>query len=170
MLLDSTPRTRVLGIGFDEDTAIVVDDERFRVIGSGAVYMVDGSGVTHSNIAEAKPGRIAATRPTIGPRQGSRIRNQIGKFMVLVIEMGGKQSFERAFVHVTGAQWWWRELASLRSSRPRLVFTTRLSLLRAKPRLSELGGFARTCLLTAWRGLLTSHRLWRQRSRTQRLH
>jgi cyanophycinase len=45
---------RVLGIGIDEDTAVVVNDDRFEVIGSGAVYVVDGSGVTHSNIAEAK--------------------------------------------------------------------------------------------------------------------
>ena len=44
---------RVLGIGIDEDTAIVVEDEEsFFVLGSGAVYVVDGSGVTHSNIAE----------------------------------------------------------------------------------------------------------------------
>jgi cyanophycinase len=43
---------RVLGIGIDEDTAIVVQGERFRVIGSGAVYLVDATGVTHSNIAE----------------------------------------------------------------------------------------------------------------------
>jgi cyanophycinase len=48
---------RVLGIGIDEDTAIVVEGERFRVIGSGAVYIVDGGGVTHSNIAEARPER-----------------------------------------------------------------------------------------------------------------
>jgi cyanophycinase len=45
---------RVLGIGIDEDTAIVVQDSRFRVIGCGAVYVVDGSSVTRSNIAEAK--------------------------------------------------------------------------------------------------------------------
>ncbi len=48
---------RVLGIGIDEDTAIVVEDHRFEVLGSGAVYIVDGSGVTHSNIAEAAPQR-----------------------------------------------------------------------------------------------------------------
>jgi cyanophycinase len=43
---------RVLGIGIDEDTAIVVRDGNFKVIGGGAVYLVDGSGVTHSNVAE----------------------------------------------------------------------------------------------------------------------
>ncbi len=48
---------RVLGIGIDEDTAIVVEGCGFRVIGAGAVTIVDGSGVTHSNIAEARPDR-----------------------------------------------------------------------------------------------------------------
>ncbi|HYF89569.1 cyanophycinase [Azospirillum sp.] len=48
---------RVLGIGIDEDTAIVVEGDRFSVIGSGAVYAVDGAGITHSNIAEARPER-----------------------------------------------------------------------------------------------------------------
>jgi cyanophycinase len=43
---------RVLGIGIDEDTAIVVQGHRFNVIGSGAVYLVDARDVTHSNIAE----------------------------------------------------------------------------------------------------------------------
>jgi cyanophycinase len=48
---------RVLGIGLDEDTAIVLRGTRFEVIGNGAVYIVDGDGVTHSNIAEARPER-----------------------------------------------------------------------------------------------------------------
>jgi cyanophycinase len=48
---------RELGIGIDEDTALVVEGSRFEVIGSGCVYVVDGSGVTHSNIAEARPER-----------------------------------------------------------------------------------------------------------------
>jgi cyanophycinase len=43
---------RELGIGIDEDTAIVVEGDRFRVVGSGAVYLVDASGVTHSDVAE----------------------------------------------------------------------------------------------------------------------
>lgn len=52
------PNPRVLGIGIDEDTAIIIEDEQqFRVVGNGAVYIVDGSGVTHSNIAEENEGR-----------------------------------------------------------------------------------------------------------------
>jgi cyanophycinase len=48
---------RELGIGIDEDTALVLEDDRFEVIGSGCVYVVDGAGVTRSNIAEAEPER-----------------------------------------------------------------------------------------------------------------
>jgi len=48
---------RVVGIGIDEDTAIVVTGSTFKVIGAGAVYIVDGEHVTHSNISEAKPER-----------------------------------------------------------------------------------------------------------------
>jgi cyanophycinase len=46
---------RILGIGVDENTAAIVKHERFEVIGSGAVYVVEAASATHSNIAEAKP-------------------------------------------------------------------------------------------------------------------
>ncbi len=49
---------RVLGIGIDEDTAAVVEGDEFHVIGSGAVYVVDGEHVSHSNVAEARPERV----------------------------------------------------------------------------------------------------------------
>ena len=45
---------RVLGIGIDEDTAAVVEGDQFQVIGSGAVYVVDGTGVSYCNVAEAR--------------------------------------------------------------------------------------------------------------------
>lgn len=48
---------RNLGIGIDEDTAIIIEDENFYVLGSGAVYIIDGTEVTYSNIAEASPER-----------------------------------------------------------------------------------------------------------------
>lgn len=44
---------RLLGIGIDEDTAILVErNESFQVIGSGAVYVVDGHDLSYSNITE----------------------------------------------------------------------------------------------------------------------
>lgn len=45
---------RVLGMGIDEDTAAVVEGRMLRVVGDGAVYIVDTTGVTYSNVAEAK--------------------------------------------------------------------------------------------------------------------
>ncbi|WP_123052698.1 cyanophycinase [Clostridium sp. JN-1] len=48
-----------LGIGIDEDTAIVVDNKgEFRVIGSGAVYVIDGSNIEHTNVSEQYPDDI----------------------------------------------------------------------------------------------------------------
>jgi cyanophycinase len=45
---------KTLGLGIDEDTAIVVDaDERFYVVGSGAVYVADGSDIIFSNVTES---------------------------------------------------------------------------------------------------------------------
>jgi cyanophycinase len=45
---------RNLGLGIDESTAILVEEgEHFTVIGSGAVYIVDGTGVSYSSLSEA---------------------------------------------------------------------------------------------------------------------
>lgn len=46
---------RILGIGIDENTSILVKGQRtFTVIGDGAVYVLDGSTVSYSNIAEER--------------------------------------------------------------------------------------------------------------------
>lgn len=45
----------VLGVGIDEDTGVIIEGDEMRVIGCGAVYVVDGTDVGHSNIAEAEP-------------------------------------------------------------------------------------------------------------------
>ena len=49
---------RLLGIGVDEDTAIVVKDNAFEVIGAGGVTIVDAARLSRSNIAEAEPERV----------------------------------------------------------------------------------------------------------------
>jgi cyanophycinase len=42
-----------LGLGIDEDTAVYVQNQDFfEVLGSGAVYVVDGSGITFSSLSE----------------------------------------------------------------------------------------------------------------------
>lgn len=46
---------RMLGIGLDEDSAILVQRGRFQVLGSNAVHVIDGSKVTFSNLSEAEP-------------------------------------------------------------------------------------------------------------------
>jgi len=43
----------ILGIGIDEGTAIIVEEDRFQILGENAVYVVDGRGVTYTNISEA---------------------------------------------------------------------------------------------------------------------
>ena len=51
----------ILGIGIDEDTAIVVRDNGvFSVLGSQAVTVVDGRGITFSNVSEASNGQALA--------------------------------------------------------------------------------------------------------------
>lgn len=43
----------VLGIGIDEDTSIIAQNNRFEVVGTNAVYVVDGKDVKHTNVTEA---------------------------------------------------------------------------------------------------------------------
>ncbi len=48
---------RIVGIGIDENTAILMRPQRdFRVLGEGGVTVLDGRNVTYSNIAEAEEG------------------------------------------------------------------------------------------------------------------
>jgi cyanophycinase len=43
----------ILGIGIDEDTSIIVNKENgLRVLGSGAVYIIDGSNISDTNVSE----------------------------------------------------------------------------------------------------------------------
>lgn len=49
-----------LGLGIDENTAVVVSGPEFTVIGAGAVSIVDAGALTHSNVREAESGRPLA--------------------------------------------------------------------------------------------------------------
>jgi cyanophycinase len=52
---------RLLGIGLDENTAILVEQERqFRVLGSGGAYIVDGREMTCTNLTEEDDDRTAS--------------------------------------------------------------------------------------------------------------
>ncbi len=47
----------VLGIGIDEDTGVIVEPTgSLHVIGTGAVYVADGRGITHTNVSEQAKG------------------------------------------------------------------------------------------------------------------
>jgi cyanophycinase len=52
----------VLGVGIDEDTALILEHERdFRVLGAGGVFVVDASKTTRSSIGEEKAERTLST-------------------------------------------------------------------------------------------------------------
>ncbi|HSH21212.1 MAG TPA: cyanophycinase, partial [Candidatus Caenarcaniphilales bacterium] len=55
MVAAVTQNPRVLGLGIDEDTACIVEGRSFTVMGSGAVYVVDASNSTWSNLTEEEP-------------------------------------------------------------------------------------------------------------------
>jgi cyanophycinase len=53
---------RVLGVGIDEDTAMIVERNRnFQVLGAGAVYVVDASKTTYSNIGDEDSDRTLSS-------------------------------------------------------------------------------------------------------------
>lgn len=48
----------MLGVGIDEDTCIIVDDTGFDVMGTNAVYVVDGREVKKTNVTDAEKDKI----------------------------------------------------------------------------------------------------------------
>ena len=57
-----TQNPRVLGVGIDEDTALILERNReFRVLGAGAVYVVDASKSTYSNFGEEDSDRTLSS-------------------------------------------------------------------------------------------------------------
>ncbi|KAJ53295.1 cyanophycinase [Clostridium tetanomorphum] len=59
LLVGIAENPQSIGIGIDEDTAIVVNNEaKFKVLGSGAVYVIDGSKITDTNVSEQNQDEI----------------------------------------------------------------------------------------------------------------
>jgi cyanophycinase len=51
----------ILGIGIDENTAVIFDDKStFNIMGTGAVTIVDGRDITFTNVSELSPDEILA--------------------------------------------------------------------------------------------------------------
>lgn len=55
----------ILGLGLDEDTAVLVKDNRLLVWGSQTVTVLDGRRITHSNASSADPGQHLALTEVI---------------------------------------------------------------------------------------------------------
>lgn len=53
----ATQNPEILGLGIDEDTAVVIrrGGDQFHVLGSGAVYVVNGTDISFSSLAERHP-------------------------------------------------------------------------------------------------------------------
>ncbi|MGH4050214.1 MAG: cyanophycinase [Clostridium sp.] len=59
LLVGVAENPEVLGIGIDEDTAIIVNKNNIlRVVGSGAVYIIDGSNISDTNVSEQHQNNI----------------------------------------------------------------------------------------------------------------
>lgn len=59
LLVGIAENPQSIGIGIDEDTAIIVNEAGdLKVIGSGAVYVIDGSRITNTNVSEEHPDDI----------------------------------------------------------------------------------------------------------------
>ncbi len=53
LLVGVAENPEVLGIGIDEDTSIILNKNNIlRVVGSGAVYIIDGSNISDTNVSE----------------------------------------------------------------------------------------------------------------------
>ncbi|HBM82005.1 MAG: cyanophycinase [Clostridiales bacterium] len=55
LLVAVAQNPNMLGVGIDEDTAIIVSGKIFNVIGSKSVTVVDGMYISHTNVSELMP-------------------------------------------------------------------------------------------------------------------
>lgn len=61
-----TQNPRVLGLGIDEDTAVVLRDEKeFEVLGAGAVYALDARNMHYTNVSEQETDKTLSAFGTV---------------------------------------------------------------------------------------------------------
>lgn len=66
LLAGVSQNPHILGIGIDEDTAIIMQDNKFSVLGNGVVTVVDGREIKYTNISEQYPDEpLALTNVTL---------------------------------------------------------------------------------------------------------
>jgi len=84
---------QTLGLGIDENTALILKDDEFEVVGTGSIIVVDGGPMTHSNLHDLKHGELlelhnlslhvlpAGTRYNLASRQpvASRAKRSAGR-------------------------------------------------------------------------------------------
>jgi cyanophycinase len=87
---------RIIGLGIDENTAMIVKRGQFTVLGEGAVYVLDGRNLLYSNVAEEEDYQtLSIFRMTMHVlSQGDRYH-----FDSRTAEMGSRQKIEDRLMH-----------------------------------------------------------------------
>ncbi len=107
LLASVAQNPRIMGLGLDENTAVVVHGEEwFEVIGEGAVYVIDGREITYSNLVEGTRGEILsvqnvrmhvlASGDELDLLERSPRRRPEGKPIAVATEPGAEPRVERA--------------------------------------------------------------------------
>ena len=81
-----------LGIGVDEDTALVVDRTEFKVIGAGAVTIIDGGTMTYTSLPYAEDGQPLALYGVAVHVLTEGHRFDLAKRLPVIEDANGKKS------------------------------------------------------------------------------
>jgi cyanophycinase len=60
MLVSICANPMLLGIGIDENTAALIEDDMLSVLGANGVFVFDGRSMSNSNVAEVKSRQLVA--------------------------------------------------------------------------------------------------------------
>jgi cyanophycinase len=60
LLVSISANPALLGIGIDENTAALIEDDMLSVLGANSIFVLDGRSMTNSNVAEVKNRQLVA--------------------------------------------------------------------------------------------------------------